>query len=119
MRVEWAPDPELERCGLCTPAGRLDTQGAEAFDAALAPQVNAAYPNLLLDLRQIDWLSSAGVGSLARLLRHVQDLGGRLAVCGCQPRVRTVLRICGLEAAFNICDTLAEARARLRALPSA
>ena len=119
MRIQWAPDAELEKCGLCSVVGRLDSDGATSFFDTLAPHVNTAYPSLLLDLHQVDWLSSAGVGALARLLRHVQDQGGMLALFGCEPRVRTVLRICGLEAAFNIRDTAAEARDRLRVPPTA
>ena len=119
MRVQWAPDAELEKCGLCSLAGRLDSDGAAGLFDSLAPHVNTAYPSLLLDLHQVDWLSSAGVGALARLLRHVQDQGGKLAIFGCAPRVRTVLRICGLDAAFNIRETAAEARDQLHVPPTA
>lgn len=117
MHLEWSPDPELQGCTLAAPTGRLDTEGVAGFFDGLAPRLGAESPFLLVDLGGVDWLSSAGVGALARLLKRAQSAGGTMAIFGCESRVRTVLRLCGLEAVFNVCDTAAEARARLRAHP--
>jgi anti-sigma B factor antagonist len=81
--------------------------------AEMATRVIPDCPSLLLDLSGVEWVSSAGVGALVRLLTRTQSSGGTMAIYGCGPRVRTVLRICGLEKALNVCETGVEARARL------
>jgi anti-anti-sigma factor len=113
MRVQFAPDAEVPGALLVTVNGSLDTPGSEKFMAEMATRVIPDCPSLILDLRGVEWVSSAGVGALVRLLTRTQSSGGTMALYGCGSKVQSVLRICGLESALNLCETASQARARL------
>ncbi len=113
MRVQSAPDSKLPGALLVTVTGSLDTPGSEKFMAEMAARVIPECPPLLFDLSGVEWVSSAGVGALVRLLTRAQSSGGKMALFGCGPKVQTVLRICGLEKALNVSETADQARARL------
>ena len=114
MRMNCSNDLELGSTVLVAPEGSLDSITTPVFLEEVTPHVTAGTPSLLLDLGHVDWMSSAGVGALVRLLARTQSLGGGVALFGCNSRVRTILRVCGLEKVLNVRETAAEARARLQ-----
>ena len=114
MQVSLQDDALIPGAQHVRPSGLLDTSGAAALIQAVFGHITAAKPSLLMDFEAVEWVSSAGVGVLVKLLARTQALQGRFALCNCGPRVRTVLRICGLEGALVVCDSLDEARQKLR-----
>lgn len=113
MRVQFAPESDVPGALRVTVTGSLDTPGSEKFMAEMAARVIPHCPSLVLDMSGVEWVSSAGVGALVRLLTRTQSSGGTLALFGCGPKVHTVLRICGLEKALNVCETATQAQALL------
>jgi anti-anti-sigma factor len=114
MRVTCGPDPEISGVLLAKPVGHLDVHGATHLWEALSPRLNDQTPSLLIDMGGIDWMTSAGIGTLIRLVSHVEELGGKLAVFGCNEKVREVLRITALETMLNTSETAGAAREQLR-----
>src|SRR5690349_14908114 len=102
MDVSCTEDPELEGATLVRPSGTLDAPGANGFLAEVGPHVTDARPSVLVDMSGVDLMSSAGIGTLIRLLNDVQTAGGRLALFGCSERVRNVFRITALESALGV-----------------
>lgn len=118
MRLTSVVDPELPGTVSATLEGHLDTGGATQLRQELSALLTAETPSLLLDLRGVDWITSAGVGALLHLYSRAQAQRGVMALFGSVPRVRFVLHVCSLEAVLNVQDTEAEARERLRSLQS-
>jgi len=99
-------------------AWRLSVRGCEAIDCANAHLVKAEALRLLgnasdivVDLRGVEFLDSAGVGVLVGLFKHARLRGGRARFCGLTPGVRTVLELIQLDRIFEIVDD-AEAAVR-------
>ncbi|HZL85184.1 MAG TPA: STAS domain-containing protein [Candidatus Krumholzibacteria bacterium] len=113
MDVTCSTDPSLKGTVVAL-VGHLDLDGSAQAREAVLPWIVPESPSLLLDLRGVDWMSSAGVRVLMQFLARVQGHGGRFAVVGCAPRVRSILQICGLEAVFALCGSDDEARERLK-----
>jgi len=113
MQIDWKADPERHDTIRASLEGHLDPDAATRLREELLPHLGQETPKLLLDMSRIDWMGSAGVGSLMHLLARAQAHGGALALFGCVPRVRSVLQVCGLEAILNVSDGEAEARQRL------
>src|SRR5262245_22059756 len=115
MRVSCKVDPAFPgtRAAL---AGHLDPEGAALARDDLVARIAPKTPSLLLDMSAVDWMSSAGV--LMQLRSQVQANQGAIALFGCTARVRSVLRVCGLEKLLNVCDGEDEARLRLSPPPA-
>jgi anti-anti-sigma factor len=78
-------------------AGRLVEGGESAvlqqqFDALLAET-----PYVILDLADIDFIDSSGLGLLVRMLNRARAAGGDLRVCAAPARIKEILRVTRLE----------------------
>src|SRR5262245_66043175 len=76
--------------------GRLDGYWATHLDKALAKRVRDGHVNLRVDLADIDFISSAGIGVLMKYYRQLTAIDGWLVVTNPSKRVRSVLDITGL-----------------------
>ena len=65
--------------------------------------------SLLLNLSQVPYMNSWGVGELATAFISVRDRRGKLKVAACQSRVTKMLAISKLDTAIEVFDTEVEA----------
>jgi anti-anti-sigma factor len=73
--------------------GRLDTATASSFDEKVA-EVDAKVHSLqIVDLAGLTYISSAGVRSLFKARKQVQDLGGQFMLVNPQPQIKKVFDI--------------------------
>jgi stage II sporulation protein AA (anti-sigma F factor antagonist) len=77
-------------------AGRLDEHGAQQFDSALAAALAGGDHHLRLDLGEISYVSSSGIGVLVRYQQRLKQLGGALAISAVSTPVRRVLEMARL-----------------------
>jgi anti-anti-sigma factor len=90
---------------------RLSLSGGDAIDSANAAEVKTEAlrllgeaPDVVVDLRSVEFLDSAGVGVLVGLFKHARLHGGRARFCGLTPGVRSVLELLQLDRIFEIYD---------------
>lgn len=57
---------------------------------------------MLLDLTNVEYLSSGALGVLIGTQRSLQKLSGNLSLCGLRPDIEEVFRICRLDKTFEI-----------------
>src|ERR1041384_7596637 len=57
---------------------------------------------LLLNFRNVEYLSSAGLGKFITLNKKVNSSGGRLILCSIDPQIYEVFEITKLNKLFNI-----------------
>jgi anti-sigma B factor antagonist len=78
-------------------AGRLVLyDGDEQFRAHVSGLIRAGHLNLLIDLRNVHYIDSSGVGALIAGLLHVTRRDGYLKLLAPSERVAHVLEIAGL-----------------------
>jgi anti-anti-sigma factor len=74
---------------------------------------------VVLDMRQVELLSSTGLRPMLGLHRHLQPRGGELVLCGLAPevaRVFTITRLVGMSGSpFTMAPDVPAALARLTA----
>jgi anti-sigma B factor antagonist len=90
-------------------SGRI-VEGPET--AALRHQLDslsAQDPYIVLDLGDVQFIDSSGLGLLVRFLTRSRARGGRLTLCSVPHRVDEALKISGLRAIFESHDTEAAA----------
>ena len=93
--------------------GRLDMITSREYEAACAPVCEGAGGGVVVDLRQLEYISSAGLRSLLVLAKAVKSAGGALVLCCLAPAVRDVMTISGFD---NILPLAADRTAALQLL---
>ncbi len=79
-------------------------EGTRLLRHVLTTAVAAGARKCLLDLEQITYLDSGGVGSLVEMFRHVTRRGGHLKLLRPSSCARRVLGLTHLTAVFDIFD---------------
>ena len=78
-------------------SGRLDNHWSEPFEDAIEEMIREGAHHLRLDLSEVNYLSSAGVGVLMQAYRDTTELHGSFLISAASERVRSVLRLVDLE----------------------
>jgi anti-sigma B factor antagonist len=69
----------------------------------------AAPADLLIDLNDVEFLSSSVLGKLIRLLKRTRQINGRLRLCSIRPSILEVFEITQLNKVFEIYPDAVEA----------
>ena len=81
--------------------GRIDSVTAPDFEAQLVATLDTAQ-RLVLDLRQLLYISSAGFRVLYRAVTQAQQKNGKLVLCGLSATVAELFAIAGFNRLFTI-----------------
>ena len=84
--------------------GRVDTAGAIELERALQAQHEAGHYRLVLDMRDLTYLNSAGLRILADFLTVSRDNDGDLHLASLNDKIRRVFEIIGFDNFFDIFD---------------
>ena len=96
---------------VCRPSGELDAFTVSKFRQSLAEIADAS--NVLIDLSNVPFLDSAGLGALIGGIRRAREKGGDVALACDRPTLTRLLRTTGLDRIVTVAPTLEEARASL------
>lgn len=94
--------------------GRLDSTTAKEFGDRLIALVQAGRNAIVVDLKNIAYISSAGFRVLLIANRATSEKQGRLALCGITGEVRRLFEIGAFLDQFLICPTQAEGIGKLK-----
>jgi anti-sigma B factor antagonist len=92
-------------------AGEIDVYTAPTLREKLTALVDAGSTDLVVDLTQVRFMDSTGLGLLVGVLKRVRGLDGRLQLVIDSERLLKVFRITALTQVFTIRETLDEALA--------
>lgn len=76
-------------------SGRIDTMSAPDFQQKLEAIVAQGEKNIVVDLGNLDYVSSAGLRSLLIGAKNVKAAGGKLCCCALKGMVKEVFEISG------------------------
>ena len=76
--------------------GLLDAFSEPTFRKVLSNKINDGPKNIILDLSQIDFVDSSGLGALVQLAKQAQTAGGTLQIVT-NPRVTQTVKLVRLE----------------------
>ena len=104
------PTPHSQRVSL---AGRLDTSSYAELDRQLAPVLASTTPSLVLDLADLEYISSAGIRSIFRARKALSARGGKVVVVNPQPQIQKVFDVVKAVPMSEIFTSIEEADAYL------
>jgi anti-sigma B factor antagonist len=92
------------------PNGRLTAETVHVFDQVVARRLREGCYGLILDLQNVDYLDSAGIGALAQTYTLGRQQGARVVFVHVFGKNRELLRITKLLTVFEVYDTTTEAQ---------
>ncbi len=101
-----------QRLILSPTEGLLAGGAAEQFEDRVQGLLRDGHKHLLIDLRGVPRIDSAGVRALVRGYTTAQRVGAAFSLLGPTPHVLAVLRVARLDTIFTIYDSVEDARRR-------
>ena len=92
---------------LCRPVGELDAYTVGQFREALGDV--SANPRLLIDLSEVPFMDSAGLGALIGGIRRAREAEGEVAVACSRPTLTRLLHTTGFDRIVPVTETIDEA----------
>lgn len=100
---------EMRRVTLVEVSGRIDSSNATKLGESLNEQIDAGRTQLVLDLSNVEYISSAGLREAVSAAKKVRAAGGDLRLASLSPKVKDVLELAGLIELFQTFGTQVEA----------
>jgi anti-sigma B factor antagonist len=102
---------------LCRPSGELDAYTVGEFREALGGVTDVRA--LLIDLSDVPFMDSAGLGALIGGIRRTRESGGEVAVACSRQSLTRLLHTTGFDRIVPVAESVEEAAAALREGPEA
>jgi anti-anti-sigma factor len=102
---------ETEAYTLCRPVGELDAYTVTSFRETLGEL--ATRSRVVIDLSEVPFMDSAGLGALIGGIRRAREHGGEVAVACSRPTLTRLLHTTGFDRIVPVTETLDDAVAAL------
>ena len=89
--------------------GRLDATSSKVFEEKILATIDAGETRLVIDLSQLDYVSSAGLRVFLLASKRLNPAGGKLVLCSLQEPVKEVFEIVGFFSILSILGSKDEA----------
>lgn len=89
--------------------GRMDAVAAPKFDAVMETVITEGGRRIVLDLKNLEYISSAGLQSILAAAKRLEPQGGVVDLASLQGAVHEVFEISGFTTIFNIYGSVDDA----------
>jgi len=89
--------------------GRLDSNTSPGLEQKLFQAISEGAKNMVVDFKDIDYISSAGLRVILKAFKALDREDGRIMLCSMQDYVRQLFEITGIDAFVPIVATLDDA----------
>lgn len=89
--------------------GRLDAASSAELEEKLDSIIDDGNKNIILDLKDLEYVSSSGLRVFLIILKKVSNLTGKFLLCNLKPNIREIFEISGFVDIFKIYNTPEEA----------
>ncbi|MBI3271799.1 MAG: anti-sigma factor antagonist [Planctomycetes bacterium] len=114
FEVEYLKD--VQKGALVVLSGAIDAKTVPGFQENLNKLKDAGVIRFVLDMENVKYVNSTGLGYLVNLADNVDPQGGAIALVRVHPKVKVVFDMLGLNAFFKINNSRKEAIETLKAL---
>ncbi len=109
MEIKTRPHGEKPQITLVALAGRLDALTGDQAEATVLAALAASPAGLLLDFRQVSFISSAGLRFLLTLHKEAAAAGKPIGLTAVPPPVYKLFKLASLEQEFRVFEDEPEA----------
>jgi anti-sigma B factor antagonist len=100
---------ERKPAHVVTVVGSIDALTSADFSSFVSGQIERGQNRLVVDLSQVDYMSSAGLRAILAVLKEARQLGGDLRLAAAQPGVEKILKLSGFLTILKFYTSVEEA----------
>jgi anti-sigma B factor antagonist len=101
---------EYKRSTVIYTSGRIDSYTAPEVEEALNQLIEKGQYNIIMDMRDVNFISSAGWWALIRVQKEVKKMNrGELVLVHLDERIQESMDLVGITPYFSIYDDMTEA----------
>jgi anti-sigma B factor antagonist len=89
--------------------GRLDSNTSPEFEERVLKAIQDGSSKMIIDFEALDYISSAGLRVVNKMLRQLKPNEGKLILCSMQDYVKEVFEIAGFDSFIPIVPNMDEA----------
>ena len=93
MNVRISPARDKAGYFIVRPIGPIDSDTYLDFNDKITPLLVLTTKGIILDLADVDYISSAGLGILFTLKKFLKDRSGDLLFCNLKPQIKRLFEI--------------------------
>jgi anti-sigma B factor antagonist len=90
-------------------SGKIDSSNASDFDNTLKDLLSNGRRNLVLDMSNLEYMSSAGLRAIVAALKSARSRGGDVVVAEPSERMVDTLKLVGFQSLFKQYDNVLDA----------
>jgi anti-sigma B factor antagonist len=96
----------MKRCELVTVSGRVDSSTAPELEKALLGLIQSGQKNIVVNMKDTEFISSAGLKALLSALMKVRKMipSGDVVIAEIQPELRESFDLVGFDRLFTFYD---------------
>ena len=113
MKLTYESIPQREDGLIVRLSGNLEVNGATQLWEDVSARADEETRNFVFDFDAVPIVTSAGIGTLVRLLVRLRGYGGTVAIFGCSDKIKEVFSIVMLQDILHVCESEDEALALL------
>jgi anti-anti-sigma factor len=87
---------------IVAPSGRVDSSSSSELERVLVGHAGSGETRIVVDLAEVEYISSAGLRVLLMVAKKLQEAKGRLVLCAMPESVRLVFELAGFLPIFAI-----------------
>lgn len=100
---------DMDGVAVVQPEGFVNAHTVRQFESALEDLVAEGRYTILLDCRDLNYISSAGLGAIMGLIEPIREHGGDILLCDLQKNVFSIFETLGFTQLYRVFGTRAEA----------
>jgi anti-anti-sigma factor len=105
MEFSTKPVPDRSDAIIVHVGGEIDSQSAEQFREDLVSLITGDVRHLVLNLSDLSYINSSGLGALVAAYKRVRSLDGSVRLCHVRGAIAEVMKLIRLHTIVDIFDT--------------
>jgi anti-sigma B factor antagonist len=99
LRVE---PQQQQAAAVLSVAGDVDAANAHVLRDAVVAAIDDGSPVVVVDLAQVGYVDSVGLGTLVQCLKRASERGTTMRLVVASPQIEKILSITGLQSVFEV-----------------
>lgn len=100
---------DVDGVAVMQPDGFVNAHTVQQFESALVDLIRSERFTILIDCRELNYISSAGLGAIMGLIEPIRENGGDILLCELQKNVFSIFDTLGFTQLYRVFGSREEA----------